>query len=159
MRLSDPVIKANKPSNKLQSFPDGANLHFVCEPNGSRWWKVRYRFAGKENTLSLGTYPEVSLKKARTKNMAMRELLSEGIDPSQDRQEKKLQQAMASENSFQAVAMKWHETWAVGKEPSHVRRILRRLELNVFKQIGSRPINSITAPMLVAMVKKTAWGA
>ena len=158
MRLSDPIIKAIKPSSKLQSFPDGGNLHFVCEPNGSRWWKVRYRFAGKENTLSLGTYPQVSLKKARTKHLAIRELLNEGIDPSQDRQDKKLQQIMASENSFQAVAMRWHETWAVGKEPSHVRRILRRLELNVFKQIGNKPINTITAPMLVAMVKKIESG-
>jgi hypothetical protein len=61
---------------------------------------------------------------------------------------------MAAENSLQSVALKWHEAWSVGKDPSNARRILRRLELNVFNQIGSKPMNSITAPMLMAMVKK-----
>ena len=159
MKLSDSVIKAVKPGRKLQSLPDGGNLHFVCETNGSKWWKVRYRFAGKENTLSLGSYPQVGLKKAREKHLAIRLLLDDGINPSQDRQEKKQQQAMAAENSFRAVALKWHETWLVGKDPSNAKRTLRRLELNVFNQIGSKPINSITAPMLVAMVKKIESGA
>ena len=104
--------------------------------------------------LSLGGYPEVGLKKAREQNAKIRELLEEGVDPSQARQEKKQQKILAAENSFKAVALKWHETWAVGKEPTHVKRVLSRLDSNVFREIGSKPIASITAPMLVAMVKK-----
>lgn len=158
MKLTNAFIKSIKASDRAQKFPDGGGLTLLCEPRGSIAWRYRYRFGGKEKMLSLGTYPEVSLKKAREKHAAMRELLEEGIDPSQARQEKKQQEAVSAENSFQAIALKWHETWAVGKEPSHVRRIWRRLELNVFKQIGDKPIASITAPMLVAMVKKIESG-
>jgi hypothetical protein len=89
MRLSDSVTKAVKPGRKLQSFPDGGNLYFVCETSGSKWWKVHYRFVGKENTLALGGYPQVILKNAREKHLAIRLLLDDGINPSQDRQEKK----------------------------------------------------------------------
>lgn len=158
MKLTNAFIKSIKSNGKVQKFPDGSGLTLLCDSNGSMAWRYRYRFGGKEKMLSLGIYPEVSLKKAREKHAVMRELLGEGIDPSQARQEKKRQEAMASENSFQAVAMKWHETWAVGKEPSHVRRVLNRLEANVFKEIGPKPINSITAPILVAMTKKIESG-
>jgi len=158
MKLTNAFIKSIKPSDKPQKFPDGSGLNLLCEPSGSLIWRFRYRFGGKEKMLSLGAYPEVNLKKAREKLMQARALVDKGINPSEARQEKKRQEVIAFENSFQAVAMKWHETWAVGKEPSHVRRILRRLELNVFKQIGHKPITSITAPMLVAMVKKIESG-
>lgn len=105
-----------------------------------------------------GDYPRVSLKDARIKHAEMRDLLSEGINPSQVRKDKKLRDAVASENSFQAVAMKWHETWAVGKDHSHVKRVLSRLKANVFNQIGDMPITAITPPMLVSMVKKIESG-
>ncbi len=158
MKLTNAFIKSIKPSDKPQKFPDGSGLNLLCEPSGSMIWRFRYRFGGKEKMLSLGAYPEVNLKQAREKLMQARALVDKGINPSEARQEKKRQEAIASENSFQAIAMKWYETWAVGKEPSHARRVLRRLELNVFKQIGDKPIASITAPMLVAMVKKIESG-
>ncbi len=158
MKLTDTFIKSIKPAERLKKYSDGDWLTLFCHPNGSKIWNSGYRFAGKEKKLSLGNYPEISLKKAREKHAAVRKLLDAGVDPSQARQEMKQQRALAAENSFQAIALKWHETWAVGKEPSHARRILRRLELNVFNEIGSKPITSITAPMMVAMVKKIESG-
>lgn len=158
MKLTNAFIKGIKPSKGVQKFPDGNGLVLFCDLKGALAWRYRYRFAGKEKMLSLGMYPAVNLKQAREKLIQARALVDQGINPSEVRQEKKRQAAIASENSFQAIAMKWHETWAVGKEPSHARRILRRLELNVFKQIGDKPITSITAPMLVAMVKKIESG-
>ena len=158
MKLTNAFIKGIKPSKSVQKFPDGNGLVLFCDLKGALAWRYRYRFAGKEKMLSLGMYPAVNLKQAREKLMQARALVDQGINPSDVRQEKKRQAAIASENSFQAIALRWHETWAVGKEPSHARRILRRLELNVFKQIGDKPITSITAPMLVAMVKKIESG-
>jgi integrase len=158
MKLTNAFIKAIKPKTKSATYPDGGGLVLLSKSTGSFLWRFRYRHGGIAKTLSLGAYPEVSLKSAREKHQVARQLLAEGIDPSQARKEKKQRDAVATENSFQAVALKWHETWAVGKEPSHVKRILRRLELNVFKRIGDKPIASITAPMLVAMVKKIESG-
>ena len=158
MKLTNTFIKSIKPSDRLVKYSDGNWLSLYCYPNGSSLWRVGYRYNNKEKLLSLGKYPEISLKSAREKNAEIRALLERGVDPSEARQDKKRQLAIASENNFEAVAIKWHETWAVGKEPSHVRRVLSRLKANVFKEIGGKPISSITAPMLVAMVKKIESG-
>ena len=158
MKLTNTFIKSIKPSDRLVKYSDGNWLSLYCYPNGSTLWRVGYRYNNKEKLLSLGKFPEISLKIAREKNAEIRALLERGIDPSEARQDKKRQLAIASENGFEAVAIRWHETWAVGKEPSHVRRVLSRLKANVFKEIGGKPISSITAPMLVAMVKKIESG-
>ncbi len=154
MKLTNTFIKSIKPNDKSQKFADGNGLTLFCDPKGSLAWRYRYRFMGKEKMLSLGVYPDVGLKKARELHGVMRTLLADGIDPSQERRERKRLNEAAHENSFKAVALKWHETWMVGKEPSHVKRVLRRLEANVLKEIGDKPITSITAPMLVQVVKK-----
>ena len=158
MKLTDAFIKAIKPSAKSATYPDGKGLVLLSNPNGSFLWRFRYRYGGNAKMLSLGSYPEVSLKLARDKHRAMRQLLEKDIDPSEERKEKERAKAFATENNFQAIALKWHETWAVGKEPSHAKRVLNRLEKNVFKQIGHKPVSEITAPMLVAMVKKIESG-
>ena len=158
MKLTDAFIKAIKPSAKSATYPDGKGLVLLSNPNGSFLWRFRYRYGGNAKMLSLGSYPEVSLKVARDKHRAMRQLLEKDIDPSEERKEKERAKAFATENNFQAIALKWHETWAVGKERSHAKRVLNRLEKNVFKQIGHKPVSEITAPMLVAMVKKIESG-
>ncbi|QWE17083.1 integrase arm-type DNA-binding domain-containing protein [Polynucleobacter sp. AP-Nino-20-G2] len=158
MKLSAAEIKGYKPEEKLKKYSDGYGLNLYCYPNGSKLWRFRYRFGGIQKTLSLGRYPQVSLANARIKCAELRDALGGGVDPSDARREKKRKDKVAIGNSFEAVALKWHETWAVGKEPSHVKRVLSRLRANVFKEIGSKPITSITAPMLVAMVKKIESG-
>ena len=120
MKLTNAFIKSIKPSGRLVKYSDGNWLSLYCYPNGSTLWRVVYRYNNKEKLLSLGKYPEISLKSAREKNAEIRALLEQGADPSEVRQDKKRQLAIASENSFEAVAIKWHETWAVGKEPIHM---------------------------------------
>ena len=158
MKLTDSFIKRIKPEDTVKNYPDGNGLVLFSYPNGALSWRYRYRFGGKAKMLSLGSYPFVTLKSARESHIEMRRLLDRDIDPSSQRKEKERLKALISENSFKAIALKWHETWAVGKEPSHVKRILSRLEANVFKEIGHLPINTITAPILVAMVKKIESG-
>jgi integrase len=158
MKLTDAFIKSIKPSVKPATYPDGKGLVLLSNPSGSMLWRFRYRYGGIAKMLSLGSYPEVGLKLARDKQRAMRQLLDKDIDPSEERKEKDRAKALASENNFKAIALKWHETWSVGKEPSHAKRVLSRLEKNVFKQIGHKPVSEITAPMLVAMVKKIESG-
>jgi integrase len=158
MKLTDSFIKRIKPEDTVKNYPDGNGLVLFSYPNGALSWRYRYRFGGKAKMLSLGSYPYVTLKSARESHTEMRRLLDKDIDPSSQRKERERLKALISENSFKAIALKWHETWAVGKEPSHVKRILNRLEANVFKEIGHLPINAITAPILVAMVKKIESG-
>jgi len=100
--------------------------------------------------LSFGTYPEVSLKRAREKLAAARKQMDEGKNPSIVRKQENTQ----NKNDFKSVALRWHKAWAVGKDEKHVAKVLRRLELNVFPEIGSMPIHTITAPLLIKMAQK-----
>jgi integrase len=154
MKLTDAYLRALNPSDKTTSHPDGEGLLLLCHPQKAMAWRYRYRFAGKAKMLSLGTYPEVSLKAARVKREEFKKLLASGIDPSLDRQEKKIRQGEASENSFQAVAIRWHENWKANKSPNHVRQVYRRMEKDLFPHIGSRPINEISIQLLLMVIKK-----
>lgn len=109
---------------------------------------------GKEKMLSLGVYPAVSLKQARVEHMRFRELLSQGIDPSSHRQEQKQKDTLAAENSFEAVARQWWDNWQTARSKRHADYVIRRLEADIFPAIGMRPINEITAPILLMAIKK-----
>ncbi len=104
--------------------------------------------------LSLGTYPDVSLKAARERRSAFKRLLASGVDPSLDRKEKKIRQGEVSENTFKAVAIRWHENWKANKSPDHVKRVYQCMEKDLFPHIGSRPINQISIQLLLMVVKK-----
>jgi hypothetical protein len=97
MKLTDPIIKAAKPKEKPYKLSDGQGLTLLIQPNGSKWWRYRYRIAGKEKMLSIGTYPDVTLKKAREMRVTADDLLKQGIDPSQHRQEQKQIAAILSQ--------------------------------------------------------------
>ncbi len=84
-----------------------------------KWWHFRYRFNGAAKMLSMGIYPEVSLKNARNEHKRLKELLAQGINPSQHRQEQKQQEALAASNSFEAVARLWWENWRATKSERH----------------------------------------
>ena len=154
MKLNDPIIKASQPKEKPYKLSDGNGLVLLIQPNGSKWWRYRYKFSGKEKMLSIGTYPVVTLKKARLSRVTASELLKQGIDPSQHRQEEKQKQAPAWENSFESVARRWWEHWSHDKNKRHAGYTIRRLEANIFPSIGSKPINEITASSLLPVVKK-----
>ena len=142
MKLTDAFIKGIKPLPKTKSYPDGHGLVLFSYPQSSLGWRYRYRFGGKSKMLSFGTYPEVSLKRAREKLAAARKQLDDGKDPSIVRK----QENTEKRNDFKSAALRWHKAWSVGKDKKHAAKVLRRLELNVFPEIGAMPIHTITAP-------------
>lgn len=154
MKLTDPIIKAAKPKEKPYKLSDGQGLILLIQPNGSKWWRYRYRIAGKEKMLSIGTYPNVTLKKAREMRVTADDLLKQGIDPSQHRQEQKQIAAIAAENSFESVARHWWNHWKHARTERHADYVIRRLEADIFPVIGNKPIHSITAPTLLMAIKK-----
>ena len=152
MPLTDPAIRNAKTQEKPLKLYDEKGLFLLVNPNGSRWWRLKYRFGGKEKLLSLGVYPEVSLKKAREKRDEAREDIRNGIDPSQA---KKAQKASASgADSFEAIAREWFEKFSKTWTLSHGARILRRLERDIFPWIGKRPIVEVKAPELLTVLRR-----
>jgi integrase len=129
-------------------------MYLEVQPNGARYWRLKYRYAGKEKRLSLGVYPDVPLSGARRERERVRALLADGIDPSADRKEAKVAVAAESANRFESVARDWHAQWRAARTDHHADYVLRRLEADVFPQIGNLPIDRITAPMLVQVAKK-----
>ena len=154
MKLTDPIIKASKPKSTPYKLSDGNGLFLLIQPNGSRWWRYRYRFNGKEKMLSLGTYPDVTLKEARNLRVTASDLLKQGVDPSENKQEQKRIKAILAENSFESVAHSWFNSWKTNKTERHAGYTIRRLEADVFPEIGSSPIEKITAPDLLRVIKK-----
>lgn len=141
--LTNVKIKGLKPKDKRYRVSDGNNLYLMILPSGGKVWRVRFTFAGKRKEISLGTYPEVSLKDARKKRLEIREQLAKGINP-----------AMKEGNTFQAVASEWwksrKEEWSKG----HAALTWRRLEKNIFPWIGHRPVSEITSRELLEALRK-----
>ena len=154
MKLTDTAIKAAKPREKPYKLFDGEGLYLLINPDGSRWWRLKYRYGGKERLLALGTYPGTGLKKARDKRDDARNLLDDDIDPNAHRKAEKAARADRDAGSFEVVAREWHakqsETWAAG----HSERVLRRLVLYVFPRIGGEPIGSVTGPQLLDVLRR-----
>ena len=154
MKLTDTAIKAAKPREKPYKLFDGEGLYLLINPDGSRWWRLKYRYGGKERLLALGTYPGTGLKKARDKRDDARNLLDDDIDPNAHRKAEKAARADRDAGSFEVVAREWHakqsETWAAG----HSERVLRRLVLYVFPRIGGDPIGSVTGPQLLDVLRR-----
>jgi len=153
MKLTDAYLKAIKPTDK-PNHPDGGGLVLMRQLSGAMAWRYRYRYAGKAKMLSLGNYPDVSLKEVRVKHSELKKLLEAGIDPSLDRQEKKLRKGEATDNNFQAVAIRWHENWKANKSPDHIKRVYRRMEKDLFPHLGPRPVSEISVQLLLTVIKK-----
>src|SRR5271170_4872123 len=104
MSLNNTVIRSAKPGKKRARLFDERGLYLEVSPSGGKWWRVKYRFEGKEKRLSLGVFPDVSLKDARDRRDAARRLLADGIDPSENRKAQKSAQAERAANSFEVVS-------------------------------------------------------
>lgn len=154
MKLTDSIIKAAKPRDKRYSLPDGKGLVLWVQPDGQKCWRFRYYFNEKEKMLSLGFYPAVSLAAARLERTRFKQLLAQGINPSENRKEQKRQAAIAAENSFELVARQWWNHWKHDKTERHADYTIRRMEADVFPVIGHKPVNEITAAQFIAMVRK-----
>ena len=154
MKLTDSIIKAAKPKDKKYNLADGKGLVLFVQPNGQKEWRIRYYFNEKENMLSLGFYPAVSLAAARLEHARFKQLLAQGIDPSENRKEQKRQAAIAAENSFELVARQWWNHWKHDKNERHAGYTIRRMEADIFPVIGAKPVNDITAAQLIIMIRK-----
>lgn len=169
--LSDKAIRAALKAAEASGVPskinDGAGLRLDVRPNRSGWWRFRYWLDGKERMLSLGTYPDTSLAQARTRRDEARRQVAAGIDPSAQRKMQKAEQASRVEaqaleaaglpptGSFQAVAQDWLETVHKRKvSEGHHARTRIRLQQDIFPVLGRRPIAEITAPELLAALRK-----
>ncbi|MBM4298416.1 MAG: DUF4102 domain-containing protein [Deltaproteobacteria bacterium] len=131
---------------------DAGGLYLEVAPAGGKWWRWKYRFAGKEKRLSFGVYPDVSLKAARERRDAARKQVADGIDPGEARKAERAAQAGAE--SFEAIAREWHAKFSPGWESSTSDRILRRLVKDLFPWLGKRPIADIKAPELLAALRR-----
>ena len=156
MPLTDTAIRKAKPADKPQRLPDGGGLYLELSPAGGKWWRLKYRFDGKEKRISLGTYPDTTLASARDKRDAARKLLAAGVDPGEHRKAEKAAGDDKAANSFEVVAREWlakhSPTWAA----SHGDKIAARLERDLFPWIGRRPIADITAKDLLATMNRIA---
>lgn len=152
--LTDTAIRKTKAGEKPQKLSDEKGLFLLVTPTGGKLWRMKYRFAGKEKLLALGSYPDVTLAEARDRRDQARKLLAEGTDPSETRKAEKRARLLAAENSFEAVAREWQAKQVHTWTPKHADDVLRRLEANIFPALGYRPIAEIDAPELLAAVRK-----
>ncbi|MGH8113241.1 MAG: tyrosine-type recombinase/integrase, partial [Rhodanobacteraceae bacterium] len=150
--LTPSAVANAKAAAKPYRLSDERAMFLLVQPDGSRWWRWTYRRPGtkKRNTLSLGTFPDVSLKQARTRRDEARKLLADGIDPGDKR---KAEQAAGAE-TFEAVAREWFAKFSTRWAASHADKIIRRLERDVFPWIGSKPIATMTAPDVLAVLRR-----
>jgi integrase len=150
MPLKDAAFRSAKTGAKPYKLGDGRGLYLLVTPSGGKWWRLKYRFGGKEKLLSLGVYPQVSLKEARARCDAARSLIARGIDPSAARKAEKVAQA----DSFEVVAREWFAKHAPRWAPGHADMFIRRLERDIFPWLGNRPIRDVTAPELLACLRR-----
>lgn len=150
------IQKKAKPCDKPFKLTDGRGLHLVVMPNGTKTWRYKYRHGGKEKLLTLGAYPDLSLEQARRVHEDQRRKLQAGDDPSELRKADRLARQLAADNSFQAVARAWWESWRVVRSPRHALQVMNRLEADVFPVIGHRPVSEVQPLHLVALMKLIA---
>lgn len=154
MALTDTAVRNAKPRDKPLRLADEKGMYLEVAPIGSKYWRLKYRFAGKEKRLALGVYPEVTLAQAREKRDAARKLLASGVDPSDARKAQNISKAENAENSFEAVAREWFAKFEPIWVTSHSEKIIRRLERDIFPWVGGRPVAEVTGPILLTALRR-----
>ncbi|WP_155754226.1 tyrosine-type recombinase/integrase, partial [Burkholderia vietnamiensis] len=153
MPLTDTAIKKAKPADKPVKMFDGGGMFLLVTPTGQRYWRLKYRFDGKEKLLAIGVYPETGLAVARKKREEARELLAAGVDPGAAKKEAKRQRALSVANSFEAVAREWFESQRGGWSATYADKVIASLEGDAFPILGSRPIAEIEAHHFVDVLR------
>lgn len=154
MPLTDIQVRKAKPGSKPVRMFDERGLYLEVRPAGGKWWRFKYRFAGKEKLLALGTYPDVSLKEAAEKRDAARKLLAAGVDPSQARKAEKALQDATARHTLEIVARAWLAHRASAWTPGTQKTIRASLENDVFPILGDRPVADVTPADLREAVKR-----
>ncbi|MDB4542913.1 integrase arm-type DNA-binding domain-containing protein [bacterium] len=154
MPITSMIVNRAKAKDKPYKLSDEKGLYLLINPKGGKYWRLKYRYGGKEKTLALGVYPDVSLTKAREKQQKSREQLAEGIDPSVTKRLQNLHQYDEEIHGFESIAREWFETRMIDKSKSHRSRTIRALEKDLFPQLGRSPVNQITAPELLMTLRQ-----
>ncbi|MGZ3647595.1 MAG: tyrosine-type recombinase/integrase, partial [Syntrophales bacterium] len=153
MALSDIKIRTSKPSDKQKKLFDGDGLFLLVTPQGGKYFRLKYRFDGKEKLLALGTYPEISLADARQRRDEARGQIAHGIDPGAVRKAQK--QAETSETeTFEVITREWHTKFTPTWTPGYAEKLLSALDRDVFPWLGTRPIKKLKAPELLAALRR-----
>lgn len=152
--LTDITVKTAQPKDKPYRLTDGGGLYLLVNPDGARYWRMEYRHGEKRPTLAFGKYPEVTLADAREKRLAARKLLAQDIDPGQDKKERERERNEANANTFEKLARAWHTNKLPTWRESTARDTIRRLEIDIFPQIGSMPIGAIKHQHMIAALRK-----
>lgn len=153
MALTELQVK-KAATDKPLKLSDGGGLFLLVQPNGAKYWRLAYRFAGKQKTLALGVYPDISLSDARERREAARKVLANGADPSATKKAQKAAKVALAANSFEIVAREWLSKFSRNWKESHTKTINVRLKNDVFPWLGARPIGEIDAPELLTVLRR-----
>lgn len=154
MPLTDIKVKTAKPMDKAYKLTDGGGMYLLVKPNGSKYWRLKYRFVSKEKMLSIGVYPDVSLADARQKRDEARKVLAAGGDPGEVKKADKLAQKLSTENTFEAIAREWHKQKADRWSLRYRDEIIDTFEKDIFPYLGRRPIAEIKPMELLETLRR-----
>lgn len=154
MKLNARQVETAKPKDKPYKLADGGGMYLEVFPNGTKSWRMKYRIAGKEKRVVFGVYPTITLADARSKRDDAKKLLVNGVDPSAFKKESKLAQIEEVKNTFQQIALEWHnmkvKKWSAG----YASDILEAFNKDVFPFIGQRPVADIKPLELLNVLKR-----
>lgn len=153
--VTDKTLKAAKcpPDKRFKKIAVGDGLVLQVNADGSKWWRFRYSFHGTEKMLSLGVYPDVTLKVAGERRDELRAQLREGIDPGQSRKREKAAEVALTANALEAVSREWHGLQSAKWSESHAQKVMRRFEREVFPWLGARDVGAIEPPDVLQILR------
>lgn len=154
MTLNARQVETAKPRDKAYKLADGGGLYLMVNTNGSKYWRMKYRFAGKEKKLSFGTYPDISLAEARTKRDEARKVLANDKDPGEVKKATQLAKKLSVTNTFEAIALEWYSAKVSGWSKSYADYVKRAFKNNVFPYLGSQPVNEIKPLELLSVLQR-----
>lgn len=172
MPLTDVEIRNVRRGHKTQRLWDEKGLYLEVSPAREiaianpelkpkkallaegKWWRLKYRFNGVEKRLALGPYSAMSLQEARVARDESRKLLRDGIDPSAAKRQEKSVRVDRAANSFELIAREWYAKQVTVWSPAHAKRVIQRFERDIFPWMGSRPVSEISAPELLAVLRR-----
>ncbi|CAM3938182.1 tyrosine-type recombinase/integrase [Klebsiella pneumoniae] len=154
MKLTARQVDTSKPKDKPYKLSDGGGLYLLVNPNGSRYWRLKYRIAGKEKLLALGVYPDITLAEARQKRADAKKVLTAGGDPGQEKQEEKQAKEQAVANSFERLAMEWHSHKSTSWSEGYAEHLLMYLKKDIFPFIGQKAITDISQVEMLNVLRK-----
>ncbi|KNC90537.1 tyrosine-type recombinase/integrase [Trabulsiella odontotermitis] len=153
MPLTARQVDTAKPREKTYKLADGGGLYLQINPNGSKYWRMKYRFAGKEKKLSFGIYPNVALADARKRRDNAKKILANDQDPGEVKKAEQLAKKQLTTNTFEAIATEWYNAKVSGWSQNYADYVNRGFRNNVFPYIGSSPVNKIKPLELLTVLQ------